>query len=1060
MTASGDNPSPTPSDLAELKRLIAIRSDGVLGPSERDRLEQILAGSREARSMYIGYMQLNSGLDWMMGGRDSLRGLLDLTDEEAYAHDSAERVFQSTALRKHRIRLIYSIAAIAASLLLAVGWIVAWLAGDGRLAGEHVASVDQPLVRDEAAASSADAPHPFVANVAALSEESRWFVENRSSTNTAVHAGDMVRVLRGGMRLNFASGATVTMKAPAALEVISPMRTRVVLGTLTAYVPDGAQGFAVETPRTTVVDLGTSFGVNVNAYGSTDIVVFHGAVDLHSEGVKGLHAQQRFGAGEAVRVSGEGTASRIISIVEGDFSVADGAAPPRRTPIISAVNDNIDRGESWCYYEIVHGDMREDAKAFVDREHEWNGVDASGIPSFLLGSDYVKTFNDDKVNSKVEIHVTLERPAILYILLDERSPVPDWLRERFFNTGYEIGLDGSGYSRFGEYKTRGVGPGRSIDDVFSVWRLDVPHAGTVKLGALDEGGAAYNMYGIVALPMATRDGAEDSPFVSTDRLLSQAVPIDIDPNLSIDGAIGQTADANVFRFDWKGGVLNAACETRGFTSLDPVLQVYDSNKMLVGYARAQRDHRDHAVVTMNLPPGSYYAVVTGDDEVGEVGDYHLQMRSATGEVAPPLAPSPSLALKASWSDLGVALWWNKLPTPNSPPGPAGPGLPVYTIERSSDAVNFDPVTSGPTTSVVDETAKPTETYIYRLRASDASGPQVSAPLLVKASTASIERLNALGESHRVTLEWGEVLGERTYRIERSSDGKHFETIGTAPLNANGFRDVTVEPGRQYYYRVATENAQGKGLLSDPVVALTGAANVDAVAVADDRVELSWEADYSDVRWYIQRATAASGNKFVIIGEVDGTERLFVDRSAAGDSECHYRVVAAKDVSDLAETVPKGIDRIRLPEELNDEHSFALRFAGKIRVDRPGRYTFFLNSDDGSRLLVDGSLVVDNDGRHAERVVSSSVELVAGLHDLDVQYFEIDGKKRLELAWSGPGEPYLSINYEYARVPQSVLSSLTYRYYQGAWTRLPFRQTTSVSEAVAVKGSQSLENPGA
>ena len=71
------------------------------------------------------------------------------------------------------------------------------------------------------------------------------------------------------------------MRSPAALEVISPTRTRAVLGTLKAHVGKGAEGFTVETPRTTVVDLGTDFGIDVSRHGSTDVVVFNGMVDLH-----------------------------------------------------------------------------------------------------------------------------------------------------------------------------------------------------------------------------------------------------------------------------------------------------------------------------------------------------------------------------------------------------------------------------------------------------------------------------------------------------------------------------------------------------------------------------------------------------------------------------------------------------------------------------------------------------------------------------------------------------------------------------------------------------------
>jgi hypothetical protein len=228
---------------------------------------------------------------------------------------------------------------------------------------------------------------PVVAKVVELSRQSSWFIENRRNGDGTALAGDKVRLTRGQVRLEFVCGATVTMKAPAALDIVSPMRTRAVLGTLTAHVEKGAEGFTVETPRTTVVDLGTDFGIEVNDHGSTDVVVFNGAVDLHSDGVEGIESRQRLGAGEGVRVSGEGTASRIVSITDSQFSVGNVVASLPRRPVIASVRDNIRRGESWHFYEVVHGGMREDAKAFVDRNHEWNGADKQGIPSYLLGGD-------------------------------------------------------------------------------------------------------------------------------------------------------------------------------------------------------------------------------------------------------------------------------------------------------------------------------------------------------------------------------------------------------------------------------------------------------------------------------------------------------------------------------------------------------------------------------------------------------------------------------------------------------------------------------------------------
>ena len=44
-------------------------------------------------------------------------------------------------------------------------------------------------------------------------------------------------------------------------------------------------------------------------------------------------------------------------------------------------------------------------------------------------------------------------------------------------------------------------------------------------------------------------------------------------------------------------------------------------------------------------------------------------------------------------------------------------------------------------------------------------------------------------------------------------------------------------------------------------------------------------------------------------------------------------------------------------------SFALQFSGFIQIDTAGKYTFATQSDDGSKLYIDGKEVVNNDGNH-------------------------------------------------------------------------------------------------
>jgi ferric-dicitrate binding protein FerR (iron transport regulator) len=1054
MSSHSHNAPLEPNEVAELKRLIAAKSDDALSPEDSRRLQQLLTAKREARVLYISHMQLDAGLDWRIRGHDALQKLTEAyrltacgdqqsdSPSTALADGSGTYLNTSWKRRRGRRRLIYVAAALAASLACVLASAV-WFqpGGWGRGLWTWNNTLPETPEAEVPRAGSGEA----AARIVALSNDCGWFLENRRDSEGVVLPGDKVRLTRGQLRLDFTCGAKVTMRSPAALDVLTPMRTRAVLGTLIAHVEKGAEGFTVDTPRTTVVDLGTDFGIDVTDHGRTDVVVFKGAVDLHSDGIEGLHSRQRLGAGEAVRVSSEGTASRIVSITDSQFAIADAEAAARRTPVIAEVRDNIRRGESWYYYEIVHGGLHEDAKAFVDREHEWNGVAKQGIPSFLLGGDYVKTFNDDKLNRQVEIRVTLSRPAALYVLLDKRSPPPDWLREQFFNTGDEIGLDGGGYSRYGERKTLTVGPGESIDDVFSIWQRDVP-AGTIKLGAIHVGGEKHNMYGIIAVPLELNSQKDDHPGVAAQPSRKWTpLAASRGGNTTVDGIIERPEDVDVFRFDWTGGPIEAACQTNGFTTLDPCLCVFNSNELCVGYARANRVARERASVTMNLPAGLYYAAVSGGVEVGDVGAYLLTLAATSGNTPPFTPPSPSLALRAVSKTRGTAISWD-----------ASPQATNYTVEKSHDGVKFRALATTEKTAILDEEVERGALYTYRLRVDHGGDSTVSAPVLLQAGAGPVTGLQTFGISPRsIVLEWNQMAGGRGFRIERSADGADFQPIGAAPAHACGYRDTRVEAGRQYKYRVGTLEINSEISYSTPISALSGVADLTATPLPSKspndkpQVLLEWQAPSHESRLFVERQHSGRGT-FVTIGDVEDGEPRFVDRSPAIGREARYRLVSVQDVSDLVAAETGAIDSIQLPAALVDENFFALRLTGKLLIKKPGVYTFFLTSDDGSRLFLDGTLVVDNDGHHTQQMASGTLELAAGEHELEVQYFDQGGRKALGLAWSGPGIPFPSSPTSFSSVPASALSSLNYHSYQGRWHRLPFVKVCALSAEARIK----------
>ncbi len=67
--------------------------------------------------------------------------------------------------------------------------------------------------------------------------------------------------------------------------------------------------------------------------------------------------------------------------------------------------------------------------------------------------------------------------------------------------------------------------------------------------------------------------------------------------------------------------------------------------------------------------------------------------------------------------------------------------------------------------------------------------------------------------------------------------------------------------------------------------------------------------------------------------------------------------------------------------------FALRFMGDWTPKAAGKWSFRLAADDGSKLLIDGKLVIDNDGVHGEQDVAGELELTAAPHRVELQYFQ-------------------------------------------------------------------------
>ncbi|MEV4351326.1 family 16 glycoside hydrolase [Actinoplanes sp. NPDC049596] len=105
------------------------------------------------------------------------------------------------------------------------------------------------------------------------------------------------------------------------------------------------------------------------------------------------------------------------------------------------------------------------------------------------------------------------------------------------------------------------------------------------------------------------------------------------------------------------------------------------------------------------------------------------------------------------------------------------------------------------------------------------------------------------------------------------------------------------------------------------------------------------------------------------------------------------------------------------EQFGLENHFVTHAIANLTVPADGAYVFRLVSDDGSKLYLNDSLLIDHDGLHdVEPPGEATIELAKGVYPLRIEHFDRDGGQRLTLSWKTPGAS------DFAVVPASALST--------------------------------------
>ena len=111
--------------------------------------------------------------------------------------------------------------------------------------------------------------------------------------------------------------------------------------------------------------------------------------------------------------------------------------------------------------------------------------------------------------------------------------------------------------------------------------------------------------------------------------------------------------------------------------------------------------------------------------------------------------------------------------------------------------------------------------------------------------------------------------------------------------------------------------------------------------------------------------------------------------------------------------------------VNADH-FSARWEGRVQATYSGPFTFYTQSDDGVRLWVNGSLVINNWTNHGPvEDRSAPIMLEAGqFYDIKMEYFDNTGGAVARLLWSSDNQVKGAIPASQLYTSSSVTSSLT------------------------------------
>jgi fibronectin type 3 domain-containing protein len=451
----------------------------------------------------------------------------------------------------------------------------------------------------------------------------------------------------------------------------------------------------------------------------------------------------------------------------------------------------------------------------------------------------------------------------------------------------------------------------------------------------------------------------------------------------------------------------------------------------------------------------YYYTVTAQLNNG-------QTLSSAEVSATPLAPTPNAPANftAAAVPTGIQLNWNPVA------GASSYNILRGLVSGNESLTPLQANISG--TTFTDSAVSGVGTYYYLVAAVNASG-QGAISQEVSARSPSVVGLPApVGVSavatstSNITVSWSEVPGETGFEVLRSTDGVNFIQAATLSSGITNFADSGLNPATTYTYEVITLGASGASPVSATASAVTQTQWVGTNQPAPQpsngwttsspgglitpqtsqpnnifyvgmpvTFQLGNSAVSYDVRDYygnlVDHGTATpsttvnvsqpgwyklyvyGSNTSAQFGNILGTSTFVIFRNDPNFVQ----------VTDLYNNGYYFIDNAmtRVDPTINFNWSntsptpsmgldnYGVEWTGQIQAQFSETYTFKTVSDDGVRLWVNGTLLINNWTPHGAATDLASIQLTAGQrYDIKMEYFQANFAAQISLSWSSPSTP--------------------------------------------------------